>query len=169
MKKYITNFIAILICVVALSYAFSKGLERQIKVDCEKYSRWAEDYILYEPSQDTIDQCSKVGVTVEPKATIKIEHYRELPATVYAYNDEVAQTDEDPQTMASGKKVYDGAVACPVQLDFGTEVEILGTRYICEDRMNERYRDSWAFDIYMKSKDDAVKFGKVQTTVKIFN
>lgn len=75
-----------------------------------------------------------------------------------AYNSEVGQTDGDPYTMASGKKVYEGAIANNC-LDFGTKVKVNGKVKVVEDRMNSRY-DCDHFDIYMASHDEAIKFGR---------
>ncbi len=61
---------------------------------------------------------------------------REVIATTY--NAEVGQTDSDPFTMASGKKVYEGAVASNCH-KIGTKLEIEGKTYVVEDRMNKRY------------------------------
>lgn len=75
-----------------------------------------------------------------------------------AYNAEPDQTDGDPLTMASGKKVYDGAVANNC-LPFGTKVKVNGKVKIVEDRMNSRY-DCDHFDIYMSDHDKAIEFGR---------
>jgi hypothetical protein len=54
------------------------------------------------------------------------------------YNAEVGQTDADPFTMASGHRVYEGAVASNC-LPFNTKIRINGETYTVEDRMNSRY------------------------------
>lgn len=60
-------------------------------------------------------------------------------AVLTTYNAEVGQTDADPYTMASGKKVYEGAVASNCH-KIGTKIEVegLGT-FTVEDRMNSRF------------------------------
>jgi len=75
-----------------------------------------------------------------------------------AYNAEEAQTDSDPYTMASGKRVYEGAVANNC-LPFGTKIKVNGKTKIVEDRMNSRYGCE-NFDIYMESYDEAIAFGR---------
>ncbi len=75
-----------------------------------------------------------------------------------AYNAEENQTDADPFTMASGKKVYLGAVANNC-LPFGTKIKVNGKIKIVEDRMNSRY-DCNHFDIFMESYDEAIQFGR---------
>jgi 3D (Asp-Asp-Asp) domain-containing protein len=58
---------------------------------------------------------------------------------VTTYNAEVGQTDADPLTMASGKKVYEGAVASNCH-PLGSKVKIKGLgEMVVEDRMNKRY------------------------------
>ena len=69
--------------------------------------------------------------------------------------------------MASGKKVYHGAIACPEKMEFGTQIKIDGEIYTCEDRMHKRYRDGWYFDIWMPEKAHAIEFGRQQLEIKI--
>ncbi|MDA3837241.1 MAG: 3D domain-containing protein [Nanoarchaeota archaeon] len=64
--------------------------------------------------------------------------------------------------MASGKEVYEGAIACPARLDFGTEIEVNGNTYTCEDRMAKRFRDGNYFDIYQDNQDESLEFGRRQ-------
>lgn len=77
------------------------------------------------------------------------------------------ETDADPYTMASGRKVYPGAIACPNGYKFGDKIEIEGMGvYTCEDRMNIRYRDKQNFDVYFEDYDEAIKFGRKQLEFK---
>lgn len=82
-----------------------------------------------------------------------------------AYNAEVSQTDADPFTMASGKKVYEGAIANNC-LEFGSKIKVNGKIKIVEDRMNSRYGCDH-FDIYMASYDEAVNFGRQNLSYEI--
>ena len=86
-------------------------------------------------------------------------------AEFFAYNSEVAQTDSDPFTMASGKRVYEGAIANNC-LPFGTKIEVNGKVKIVEDRMNSRYGCD-TFDIWMESYDEAISFGRRNLEYKI--
>jgi 3D (Asp-Asp-Asp) domain-containing protein len=63
--------------------------------------------------------------------------------------------NQDP--MASGKLVYDGAVACPRRIPLGTKVKIQGTEYVCEDRLAKRYDDR--FDIWFTTCEQAINWG----------
>lgn len=60
--------------------------------------------------------------------------------------------------MASGKTVYEGAIANNC-LEIGTKVQVNGKIKIVEDRMKSD-RDCDHFDIYMGQKTEALKFGK---------
>ena len=70
-------------------------------------------------------------------------------------------------TMASGKKVYEGAIACPSGYEFGDKIEIegLGT-YVCQDRMAKRFRNGNYFDVYMDSVIEAKEFGRQKLNFK---
>lgn len=93
--------------------------------------------------------------------------YDIIEAEISAFNNEIGQTDSTPNIMASGKRVYEGAVACPSWLELGTQIEIKGRRYTCEDRMAKRYRYKNNFDIFMFSKSEALRFGRRNLAVKI--
>jgi 3D (Asp-Asp-Asp) domain-containing protein len=85
--------------------------------------------------------------------------------TVTAYSSSPDETSGDPFITASGRRVFDGLVACPRSLPFGTVVKI-GTRlYHCFDRLHQKYDDR--FDIWMATKDAALLFGKRQLLVHI--
>jgi hypothetical protein len=90
------------------------------------------------------------------------------------YNPVRAQTDETPTIMASGKKIYDGAIATGDRgIPFGTRIYIpeLKKVFTVEDRMNKRYMPSVygknTFDIptatgALSDIDRAKKFGRQQ-------
>ena len=88
-----------------------------------------------------------------------------LQAEVSAYSPEVGQTDDRPLEMASGKEVYDGAVANN-GLPFGTKVIIAGKEYTVEDRMNSRYGPEH-FDIFLWDTEQAIEFGRQNLTVYV--
>lgn len=85
----------------------------------------------------------------------------EIQGEFTAYTADPGETDSDPRTMASGKEVYKGAIACPSKYAHGTKISIKGMgTYTCEDRMAERFRNSEHFDIYMETKEEAFSFGR---------
>lgn len=71
--------------------------------------------------------------------------------------------------MASGKRAYVGAVACPRQWKLGTTVKIDGVIYTCEDRYSARLSDR--IDIFQgygeEAHQKAVKYGVQIKTVLI--
>ena len=90
-----------------------------------------------------------------------------IEATVTAYSSSEDETDDRPWEMASGRTVYEGAIACPSRFEFGTRIMIDETIYTCEDRMANRYRDGNYFDIWMGSKGDALQYGKQSLSVLV--
>ena len=81
-------------------------------------------------------------------------------AEISAYTASEDETDSRPWEMASGKTIYDGAIACPSRLTFGTQVLVEDRLYTCEDRMSRRYRDGNHFDILVGTKEEARVFGR---------
>lgn len=79
---------------------------------------------------------------------------------VTAFSSTPDQTDDTPFIMASGKYVYDGAIAANF-LPFGAQVrfpDLYGDKvFIVEDRMNKRY--DHRMDIWMETRSEAKKFG----------
>ena len=67
--------------------------------------------------------------------------------------------------MASGKRVYKGAIACPREIPLGTKVKIQNKIYTCEDRLSLRYDKR--FDIWFSSCKDAINWGIKRLPVMI--
>lgn len=88
---------------------------------------------------------------------------------VTGYSSTPDQTDSSPDIMASGKKVYDGAIACPRKYEFGTKVEISGKLYTCEDRMALKHDGANPkFDIWYSSRELAKNHGVQKVRVIVY-
>jgi len=94
---------------------------------------------------------------------------RVVRAVVTAYNPVPEQTDSTPHITASGERVREGIVACPVWLEFGTIIEIDGKLYECQDRMHPKYWYQNRFDILMWDYWEARRFGRRIKEVKIYH
>ena len=151
-KINIPVLIILVIIFVLCSYLVWEFLKAGFRSEEIRYQQKFEVYEMLETK-------------LKEQRDYKIAVFRE--AEVSAYNPVEAQTDGDPFIMSSGKRVYDGAIACPRWLELGTRVEILGRVYTCEDRMNIRYNNH--FDIMMWEYQDAIDFGRRTLQVKIFN
>ena len=85
-----------------------------------------------------------------------------------AYSSTSDQTDSSPFTMASGKRVYDGAIAANF-LPMGTKVMLPETHggkiFVVEDRMHRRFSNR--IDIWMETEEEAVQFGIKRIAMKI--
>lgn len=71
------------------------------------------------------------------------------------------------ETMASGRKVYVGAIACPRSMVLGTIVVVQGKKYTCEDRKAKRFDGE--FDIYMATRSEALDFGRKELVYTVDN
>ena len=87
---------------------------------------------------------------------------------ITGYSSTVDQTDSTPFITASNKRVRPGIVAANF-LPFGTQIKVpkyFGDRvFIVEDRMNKRFNNR--VDIWFTSRGEALRFGKVLTTIEI--
>ena len=86
-------------------------------------------------------------------------------ATVTAYSSSPDETWGDPFITASGRRVFDGLVACPRALPFGTQVSIGDRTYQCYDRLHRKY--DHRFDIWMATKAAALTFGQQRLPVEV--
>jgi 3D (Asp-Asp-Asp) domain-containing protein len=86
-------------------------------------------------------------------------------ATVTAYSSSPDETWGDGFITASGRRVFEGLVACPRQFAFGTQFRIAGRIYACFDRLHRKY--DHRFDIWMTSKELARAFGKRRLVVEV--
>jgi 3D (Asp-Asp-Asp) domain-containing protein len=88
------------------------------------------------------------------------ENYIKKYLWVTAYSSSPDETDDDPFITATGKFVRDGFAATNI-LPFGTKIKIpslFGDKiFTIEDRMH--YRKTNVLDIWMESKEKALKFG----------
>ncbi|MBI3020330.1 MAG: 3D domain-containing protein [Parcubacteria group bacterium] len=92
---------------------------------------------------------------------------REVWLTAYSSTPE--ETDDTPFITALGTKTRDGIVATNF-LPFGTRVKIpdvFGDKiFVVEDRMHPRKTDF--MDVWMPSKQDALKIGIRRTNIVVF-
>ncbi|MEK7174585.1 MAG: hypothetical protein AAB759_02915 [Patescibacteria group bacterium] len=87
---------------------------------------------------------------------------------VTAYSSSEDETDSTPFTTALGTQVRDGIIATNM-LPFGTKVKIpalFGNKiFVVEDRMHRRKTNF--VDVWMDSKEKAIKFGSNYTEIII--
>lgn len=102
---------------------------------------------------------------------VKVKPHKVVNMVLTAYSSTPGQTDDDPFTAASGKRVYDGMVAVN-GLPFGTKIKIpalYGEKvFTVDDRMNSRY-GSTRMDIWMSAPIKEVRaFGVKRAVVEIY-
>jgi len=111
----------------------------------------------YEVPAEIIDK------PVDPPKVIQPPRYREVEATITAYNENDGQTPG--KVMANGEKVHDGALANDV-LPFGTKVLIDNEEFVVKDRFGAGHPVE-RFDRYVVSRGAAVRHGVRKVTVQI--
>ena len=93
-----------------------------------------------------------------------------LKVWVTAYSSTPEETDDTPFITASGKTVRDGIVATNL-LPFATKIKIpkiFGDKiFVVEDRMHRRKANF--IDVWMPSKDAALKFGINFAEIEVLN
>lgn len=101
------------------------------------------------------------------RAEVKIEGVQPVTivATVTAYTSSVDETDSTPFITASGAVTHRGIIACPLRYAFGTVVVVGGERYLCEDRMNEKFAER--FDVWVPTKTEAWKWGAQELEIQV--
>lgn len=114
--------------------------------------------VSYSPHQEKLD----AEDICHPENTLM------LFVTATAYSSTPDQTDSSPFIMASGKQVYDGAIAANF-LPMGTKVMLPETHgekiFVVEDRTHRRF--SKRIDIWMETREEALQFGIKKVAVKI--
>lgn len=126
---------------------------------------------IFNPITTHNSTLNQAQLKIQPKLEkIQDNPFKEIKATVYAYNAEIGQTDNNPCLTADGTNVCQNpqSVIANNCLKFGTKVELNNKTYIVKDRMNKRY-DCNDFDILMLTKQEALNFGKKYLTIKIYD
>lgn len=94
---------------------------------------------------------------------------RKMKVVITAYSSTVDQCDDTPFITANGSRVKDGIVAANFA-GFGTKIkipELFGDKvFSVEDRMNRRFNKR--IDIWMPSREEAIKFGVKYAEVEIY-
>lgn len=83
--------------------------------------------------------------SLKDKGIDKVNLGESKPVEISAYSPTKDQTDDNPKEMASGKKIYEGAIATGDRtIPFGTQIYIpeLDRVFVVEDRLNKRYEPS---------------------------
>lgn len=119
---------------------------------------------LLSNSQTTVST-TLASVPVVKSISIKTRRVR-----VTAYSSSPEETDDTPFITASGKNVRDGIVASNF-LPLGTKIRIPAVYkdkvFVVEDRMHPRMKN--VVDIWMESKEDAIRFGAREASIEILD
>ena len=165
--------VAKILLLIVLMFGASELIEaNRMKLVYEQRG-WASSDLKVEDNSHNMgdSKLSDSRLVQEPKAQEESTRLEADSHSVIAttYNPTEAQTDSDPFTMASGKRVYEGAVASNCH-PIGTKIKIENEVFTVEDRMNKRYTKDCGtanerLDIFKFNKADnfkkIVKYAKV--------
>ncbi len=124
----------------------------------------------FTPAEEKVESFP-IADAVEPKRVIWV--------VVTAYSSDVAQTDSSPCIPANGynlcehyEKYGSGNSIAANFLSFDTQVklpEVFGDKvFIVRDRMNARYNGQARIDVWMPSREEAVRFGVKTLKMEIY-
>lgn len=111
---------------------------------------------------------STIGILEPVNLENMIQNTKKVLVTAYTSTPE--ETDSTPFITASGKKVRDGIVATNI-LPLGTKItipSIFGDKiFVVEDRMNRRMK--YVVDVWMSSKNKAIRFGVQRAEITVLD
>ncbi len=159
MNKLKNNLISLILAVLVLNMAMP-GLVSAAQIG-----------ILPNDNQESLTLVESIDGKLFHSSDTKAKPHKVMKMTLTAYSSTFDQTDEDPFTAASGKRVYDGMVAVN-GLPFGTKIKIpalYGEKiFTVDDRMNARYGSN-RMDIWMNAPRKSVDaFGVKRAVVEIY-
>ncbi len=159
MNKFKTIKISLILAVFALEMAFPNQVKAAQLEVLPKDSQ--NDFSLMETAE------GKLVYTTDSA----LKPHKVVRAILTAYSSTPDQTDSDPFTAASGKRVYDGMVAAN-WLPFGTKIKIpslYGEKiFTVDDRMNARYGYG-RMDIWMNGERKTINaFGVKKVDIEVY-
>jgi 3D (Asp-Asp-Asp) domain-containing protein len=145
--------VALLGIIIGATWMFSYAEYKELMSEYNKSIVIINDYFSRKDSAEKVE------------ARLDIEPTELGEFTAYSVGDGFTPGEK----MASGKEVYEGAIACPNRFNFGQKIKVDDKIYTCEDRMAERFREGNFFDIYMNNVSEALAFGRQQKEFTIIN
>ena len=113
-----------------------------------------DDYFVINRNNEIVVKLAKKKVIKKRKKTFKAR------VSQYSYADSCHNIKNGFCIMASGRPVYEGAVACPRWLKLGTKVRVDGKIYTCEDRYAKWVDTKFGIptiDIFVESNPKGIK------------
>ena len=112
----------------------------------------------------------------EEQEKVEEESYSEIKVEVSFYCPCSYCCDSETHIMANGEQVYEGAIAAPEELPFGTQLEFDGSIWTVCDRggyiqsyIDEYGETIYRLDVFLWSHEDCLERGRYVTTAKIIN
>ena len=104
----------------------------------------------------------------------KKQEYKEILVEVSFYCPCSVCCDSETHIMANGQQVYYGAIAAPIEIDFGTQLEFDNQVWTVCDRggyiqsyMDENGETVYRLDVFLPDHQECLERGRYITTAKI--
>ena len=110
----------------------------------------------------------------EEQEKVEEESYSEIKVEVSFYCPCSYCCDSETHIMANGEQVYEGAIAAPEELPFGTQLEFDNSLWVVSDRggyiqtyIDEYGENIYRLDVFLWSHEECLERGRYITTAKI--
>ena len=135
-----------------------------------------EEQELLEKEKREQEQLEKERQEQQRQKELEQENYNEIKVEVSFYCPCSYCCDSETHIMANGEQVYEGAIAAPEELPFGTQLEFDGSIWTVCDRGGyiQSYIDEYGdivyrLDVFLPNHEECLKRGRYITTAKIIN
>ena len=150
---------------------------KDIKKRKKKYEKkLKEEQELLEKEKREQEQLEKEREEQQRQKELEQESYNEIKVEVSFYCPCPYCCDSETHIMANGEQVYEGAIAAPEELPFGTQLEFDNSLWIVSDRGGyiQTYMDEYGdivyrLDVFLWSHNECLERGRYITTAKIIN
>ena len=148
--------------------------------DAKKRKKKYEKKLKEEQERLEKERIEKERIAKEEQERIEEESYEEtyseIKVEVSFYCPCSYCCNSETHIMANGEQVYEGAIAAPEELPFGTQLEFDNSLWTVSDRGSyiQSYIDEYGetiyrLDVFLWSHEECLERGRYVTTAKIIN
>ncbi len=144
--------------------------------DAKKRKKKYEKKLKEEQKRLEKERIEQERIAKEEQEKVEEESYNEIKVEVSFYCPCSYCCDSETHIMANGEQVYEGAIAAPEELPFGTQLEFDNSLWIVSDRggyiqsyIDEYGETIYRLDVFLPNHEECLKRGRYITTAKIIN
>ena len=144
--------------------------------DTKKRKKKYEKKLKEEQERLEKERIEQERLAKEEQERVREEYYSEIKVEVSFYCPCSYCCDSETHIMANGEQVYEGAIAAPEELPFGTQLEFDNSLWTVSDRGSyiqtyiDEYGESiYRLDVFLWSHEECLERGRYITTAKVLN